>query len=202
MKNIIITIFNFTLATCFSQNPILPIDNLGWKNTDGAYYKDINNELDNFEGTWLYTNGDTSLEIILVKYPQLYNGKFYQDRIIGGYRYVENGIEKVNTLTDSNNPNLGISASIVGNNIHSNCRYLPVDDCLESEKSLDLSIDDPNSDKHWGVLRIFKRTINSQEAIKINISMTYITGEDPEDGVFPPPSIPWDMNNIVLIKQN
>lgn len=201
-KVIFLIVVNFIFIGCIAQSPILPLDDLGWKNTNEAYYKDMNDELDDFEGTWLYTNGNTSLKITLVKYQQIFNGKYYEDIIIGGYQYIKNGIEKVNTLSDANNPNLGISASIVGNNIHTDCRYLPVDDCSTNEKSLDLGIDDPNSDKHWGVLRVFRRTVNGQEAIKINISMTYVTGEDPEDGDFPPPSIPWDMNNIVLIKQN
>ena len=33
----------------------------------GAYYKDDANELNKFEGTWLYTNGNTSFKLILQK---------------------------------------------------------------------------------------------------------------------------------------
>ena len=200
-QTIVIIILGLTFFSCKAQTPILPLDSLGWKNTNNTYYKDVNNELNDYEGTWLYSNGTTSLKITLTKYTQLFNGRFYEDRIIGGYQYIENGVEKVNTLSDANNPNLGISASIVGNTIHNRCRFLPVDDCVEGEKSLGLSIDDPHSDKHWGHLRLFKRIVNGQEALKIRISMTYVTGEDPEDGNFPPPSIPWKMENIVLLKQ-
>src|SRR5690606_23387224 len=108
---------------------------------------------------------------------------------------------RVNTLSDVNNLSLGYSASVDGNSIFESCKYMPVDDCTDGEKRLILSIDDPNSEKHWGRLILHKRTVNGQEAIKIRIEMTYVTGEDPIDGNFPPPSIPWQMHNIVLIKQ-
>ena len=33
----------------YSQNPVLSIDDMGWKsNINGAYYKDIGNEFDDF----------------------------------------------------------------------------------------------------------------------------------------------------------
>ncbi|WP_299363644.1 DUF6705 family protein, partial [Winogradskyella sp.] len=132
---------------------------------------------------------------------QYFNGDYYEDTMVGGYQYIENGVEIVNTLTDANNPNLGISASIDGNLIFDDCQYLPVDDCIDSEKYINLSIDDPNSDKHWGNLIVHKRTVNGQAAIKINIVMTYVTGADPLEGDLPDPSIPWQMHDIVLIKQ-
>ena len=204
MTQIILTIaITFTLLNCKAQSPVLEmvVDALN-DAPDNSYYKDVNNVLNDFEGTWLYTNGNTSLKITLVKYLQLYNGKYYEDLLIGGYQYIENGIELVNTLDDANNPNLGISASIDGNLILKDCNYHPVNDCVDGEKSLRLGIDDPNSDKHWGILRLFKRTINGQDALKIIIEMTHVTdGEDPEDGDLPSPSIPWHIRNINLIKQ-
>jgi hypothetical protein len=61
---------------------------------DNSYYKDVNNILNDFEGTWLYQSGNTSLKLTLVKSIQFFNGDFYEDTIIGGYQYIENGIEK------------------------------------------------------------------------------------------------------------
>ena len=45
--------------------------------------EDINNYLDAFEGTYLYTNGNTSFRMVLVKKVQQYNGRYYEDLIIG-----------------------------------------------------------------------------------------------------------------------
>jgi hypothetical protein len=109
--------------------------------------------------------------------------------------------KKVNTLDDASDPNIGRNASIEGNNIYSNCKYLPANDCINEENYLGLSIDDPNSEQHYGDLILHKRTINGQEALKINIEMTYVTGNDPQDGDLPAPTIPWHMRNIILIKQ-
>jgi hypothetical protein len=128
----------------------------------------------------------------------LYNGKYYEDSMIGGYQYVENGVEIANTLTDADNTNLGISASINGNTIYDNCSYLPVNDCSEDEKRLGLSINDPNSPSHNGDLMIHLREDNGQEAIKIRIEMNYYGNVS---GALPNPSIPWQMHDIVLIKQ-
>nr|WP_148638307.1 DUF6705 family protein [Olleya sp. ITB9] len=163
-----------------------------------AYYKDANNILNNFEGTWLYTNGNNSLKIILVKSTQHFNGKYYEDLLIGGYQYIENGVEKINTLTDADNLNLGDNASIEGNNIYNNCKYSPVDDCVDGEKNLHLSIKDVPLEGHIGDLRLFKRTINGQEVLKVNISMNYLRDVS---GELPDPTLPWKMENIVLIKQ-
>ncbi len=75
------------------------------KEVEGAYYKDIYDDLNNFVGTWEYTNGTTSLTITLLKKEmqhRTYTYKsfsYYQDVLIGGYKYMENGVEKINTLS-------------------------------------------------------------------------------------------------------
>ena len=199
MKNTTIILI-LCVLNCKAQSSIYSLDSLGWENTKNGYYKDVNNVMNGFEGTWLYTNGNTSLKIALVKSVKFYNGDYYEDLLIGGYKYIENGVEKVNTLSDADKPALGDSASIEGNSIHDKCKYLYVDDCVDSEKYMVIYIDDPNSDKHYGHLTLHKRTINGRAALKIKINMTY-AGDDPKNGVFPPPSIPWTMNNIVLLKQ-
>lgn len=201
MKKIILTItIGLALYNCKAQSPVLNMETTFSADVpDNAYYKDVNNVLNNFEGTWLYTNGNTSLKIVLIKSTQFLNSKFYEDLLIGGYQYIENGEEKINTLTDADDPSIGRDASIKGNNIYNNCRYLPVDDCIDNEKNLHLSINDVTSDGHIGALRLFKRIINGQEALKANIIMNYLLDVS---GELPDPTLPWQMENIVLIKQN
>tara|TARA_R110002111_G_scaffold126258_1_gene190814 strand:- start:160 stop:699 length:540 start_codon:yes stop_codon:yes gene_type:complete len=167
---------------------------------ENGYYKDVNNVLNDFEGTWLYTNGNTSLKITLTKNIQYFNGKFYEDIIVGGYQYIENGVEKINTLSDASISNIGRNASIKGNNIYDDCSIQPTDDCIEGEKRLDLSIKDPITTKHFGDFILHKRTVNGQEALKAMIAMNY-HGKDPTEGELPSPTMPWQMRNIILIKQ-
>jgi hypothetical protein len=140
MKKIILIItIGLIFYNCKAQTPVLNMEiDTKYDAPNNSYYKDINNELNNFEGTWLYTNGSTSLKLKLVKSTQYFNGSFYEDLLIGGYQYIKDGVEKINTLTDANNSSIGRNASILGNNVYNNCKYLPVDDCVEGEKNLDL----------------------------------------------------------------
>lgn len=185
---------------CKAQSPILNMEvDTKYDAPNNSYYKDINNVLNDYEGTWLYTNGNTSLKITLIKSIQYFNGKFYEDVLIGGYQYIENGVEKINTLYHSNDPSLGRNASIKGNNIYNNCKYLPADDCMEGEKRLDLSIVDITSEGHIGDLILHRRVVNGQDALKINIDMNYLRSEI--NGEIPEPTLPWQMLDIILIKQ-
>jgi len=198
---ILITILAFSFLTCKAQSPIISIDSLGIHNIENAYYKDLNNDLNPFEGTWLYTNGNTSLKIILEKKIMFNNGDYYEDLMVGGYQYIENGVEKINTLSDVNHPSLGYHASIKGNTILDSCYYLPTDDCVESEKRLSLSIEDTFTNDHYGSLILHKRTINGQEALNVRIEFRYYKATVTEDEIIPDPTMPWQMNNIIMIKQ-
>ncbi|SDZ79865.1 hypothetical protein SAMN04487990_102119 [Bizionia paragorgiae] len=61
MRNIIlIALLGITFA-CKAQNPIISIHDKNAEIITDSYLKDINYDLDKFVGTWLYTNGNTSL---------------------------------------------------------------------------------------------------------------------------------------------
>jgi len=70
---------------------------------DGAYYKDTHNDFDNFTGTWKYTRGTISLTITLQKKTMVPNDfgskNIFEDVLVGEYKYIENGIVKINTLS-------------------------------------------------------------------------------------------------------
>lgn len=204
MKNIILTItIGLIFYNCKAQSPILNMEvDTKYDAPNNSYYKDVNNTLNTFEGTWLYSNGNTSLKIILVKkemyHYQAGTKSYYEDLLVGGYQYIKNGVEKINTLSDANNPSMGRKASIKGNNIFNNCKFLPIDDCAEGEKNLSLSIKDIPANGHFGRLRLFKRIINGKETLKANIIMNYYKDIN---GRAPDPTLPWKMENIVLIKQ-
>lgn len=202
MKQIVtIVIFAFSLLNCKAQSPIIAIETdsrIGMP--ENSYYKDTNNVLNDFEGTWLYTDGNTSLKITLVKSTMFNNGDYYEDIMVGGYQYIEDGIEKINTLSDASIPNIGYNASIKGNNIYNNCSILPVDDCVDGEKRLDLSLKDVITEEHFASLILHKRTISGQDVLKARFEnscdMVLSEGE-----TVPEPTLPWQMHNIILIKQ-
>lgn len=98
----IISVFN-----AHAQSPIYPkYENSSYGREQGAYYKDINNVHNQYVGTWLFTNGNTSLKIVFRKRTMIHyqnpntNNHFYDDDLVGEYQYIENGVEKINTLSN------------------------------------------------------------------------------------------------------
>lgn len=65
----------------------------------GTYYQD--HVITNYTGTWKWTSGTDTFTIVLVKKKRNLT-KFSVDVLSGGYRYVKNGVEVINTLNDVN----------------------------------------------------------------------------------------------------
>jgi hypothetical protein len=102
MKNILILFAIMFTTITYCQNPILPITtSIGSGIPDGAYLKDINNDLDKFEGTWRYVSGNDTLTINLQKFEQNFNGDYYEDGLRGNYRYVKDGVLVMDYLNNS-----------------------------------------------------------------------------------------------------
>lgn len=198
MKNIFITLTVIFSTQIYAQSPVFSLENWDGEVQQGAYYKDLFNVLDNFEGTWLYTdeNTNTSLKIVLIKKEAHYSTKrnLYEDLMVGEYQYIENGIEKINTLSLLNQ-NLGYNHKITGNTIHKTCDFLPVEDCIEGEKRLSLGLIDI-TEGHWARMLLHKRIINGQEAINVLIVFNYVGEENPT----PDPTLPWQQE-YVMFKQ-
>ena len=74
----------------------------------GIYYKDLDHRLDPYVGTWLYTEGNTSLRIKLVKKEhylvETVHKSYYSDFIVGEFQYIENGnlvLDRIPLLDDT-----------------------------------------------------------------------------------------------------
>jgi len=194
MKNILIFLtFIFSLSIC-AQSSLRSLENWNGEIEQGAYYKDLNNVMNNFEGTWLYTNGTTSLKIILVKKMMVFDGEYYEDLMIGEYQYIESGIEKVNTISLLNQ-NLGRGHKIKGNNIMKSCYLMPEGDCIEGEKRVMLGLIDAIT-PHFARMILKRRVINGQQAIKVFMVFNYVGDDYP----MPNPTLPWQQE-YVMFKQ-
>ncbi|WP_299116173.1 DUF6705 family protein [uncultured Winogradskyella sp.] len=200
MKHIITTIAIFIFAVlffnCKAQSPIKSIDSLDWEYQNNAYYKDLNNDLDAFEGTWLYTNGNTSLKMVLEKRTMQFNGDYYTDLIVGEYQYIKNGVEKINTLNQLSQ-DLGENHSIEGNFTRKTCEVSPVDDCVDGEIRLQLYMDDPLVNSGLDII-LHNRVINGEDALKVNMSSGY--GLTKEEDIVEP-TLGFQLENMVFIKQ-
>jgi hypothetical protein len=198
MKKLIYTIVVLLVALhSKAQNPIVNIENNKGVKTQGMYYQDANLLLNPYEGTYIYTNGTTVLKFVLQKKVQAYDGWLYEDVIVGEYQYIENGVEKVNTLNNLNiNYTDAWDYNILGNRIIK--IGLPgCEECTPTEKRLRLSLRDTVSGA-WADLIFAKTTVNGQQAIRLNLMWdlrTHIYGT-PE---LTPVSFPG--GEFILIKQ-
>ncbi len=149
MKHITILIV-FLLATIMSyaQSPVIDIEEYSRKDAiENAYYKDINNFIDPFVGTWVYTetcpitgNETVYFKIVLEKELMTYNGEYYLDMVIGEYQYKENEVELRNTLNNTSLYYHGIYRW--GNPLLKSDTYPLCSDCPANERRLQLIIRD------------------------------------------------------------
>ncbi|WP_100075836.1 DUF6705 family protein [Chryseobacterium camelliae] len=145
-----------------------------WSNNDYNYYKkDMHNLLDIFQGTYIYTNGNTSFKIILKKMIKQPEGLHYEDMIIGEYQYVENGTEKINTLSnlDISYSNQFLKHGIAGNGIIANIynRLWKCPQCNPNEKRLILRIRDKSTDRYANMI-LRRTTIDNKEVLQVKIN--------------------------------
>jgi len=200
LKIIITAVLILFAGVCKAQTPVYDITDYHNRAQDvyGAYHKDMNNLLNPFEGTYIYTNGNTSLKIVLQKkIMSSMNGYVYEDLIIGEYQYIENGIEKANTLNKLliNYAN-GWKYNIVSNHIITQ-GDIGCKDCLQNEKALMGGLIDGASE-NTAQLTIRRVTDNNLPAIKIFI-LWRMTQRSENTPASPHASIPG--GSYTLIKQ-
>ena len=108
MKNIILIIILFLSNMVNSQNVISLTNKKHEDKKNGNYFKDTNGSLDPFIGIWVWENATNTakMTIKLVK-KEMHDGNgllnYKEDILIGGYKYVENGIVIIDNLTFSTN---------------------------------------------------------------------------------------------------
>jgi hypothetical protein len=143
MKNLFFTISILLLAlSCKAQSPIVPLDTYIHEIADNSYVKDIDNELNKFIGTWIFSDGTSTFTLVLQKQIQTFNDDYYEDYMIGEYSYSINGLTIVNTIPFINNTNLNLQRNIGGRYVVKGPDY-NCTDCLPNERRIDLYFSDP-----------------------------------------------------------
>ena len=207
-------ILGFVLSSVYSQSPIIPrfsSESVG--RVEGAYYKDINGFLDQYAGTWLYMNDNVLLKIVLVKKLMFYKvtgfKNYYEDYLIGEYQYIENGVEKVNTLSNLSNT----YTDITDYNLYSVAmakKHSPPScpECSEDEKRLLLDFNEPSRRNIWnGISNDFViRKFTENGVTKLKVQFVYTgNGLESLNTIDGPPanvnsfSVPY--GEYILVKQ-
>ena len=161
---LLLVIGNFTQSQTYTT--IEPMENRGGVE-QGVYYKDFNNVLNGYEGTYEYNGSDFYFKLILdKKVCANYNNYWWIDLLKGTYQYIINGVE-TNYLNDSlttNNIPARVEIKIIE---PSNDPALPYvcSDCL-AVKWLRGYISD-RVNKKAASIAIAKKIVNGQEGIHI-----------------------------------
>ena len=100
MKKMIYMLTVLLGITVNAQEIIVPIENLSSTdvNADKYYFKDVNNVLDKYLGTWKYETATESLEVTFTKIVHNPYVDDYTDIISGQYVYIKNGVTIINTF--------------------------------------------------------------------------------------------------------
>lgn len=168
MKYLIITAIIISALSCKAQSPIVALDDYASEYTNGGYRKDINNQLNPFEGTWKYESGNTSFTISFRKIVQYYNGSWYADELIGDYIYIQDGVELVNNLPDFSNPNINNAQhNISGNRLINKNRFPRCPECETNEPRFVLYFYDTERKYLSSKIAVRQFTENGVEKMKV-----------------------------------
>lgn len=169
MKNTPLLLFILTISlSCKAQN-IIPIfdDTLG---PAGSYYKDIDNDFNSFVGEWKWEEDNSSLTIVLNKFLFIAEGQSNWDIIAGEYRYIENGITRVDELPFIPDTNNLIDHNLWGGIISLQPQGAPpCDECQADSRFIKITIKDPTKPGRYGDLIMVHFNENGQEKIRIQL---------------------------------
>lgn len=173
MKNISLVILSlFFYMTIYSQT--INIENKDGTRIAGAYYKDVNSHLNQFEGTYRYINGNEELTIVFKKFTNLFNGEYYQDVLAGEIKFKKDGIVLFDNLSkiNENLPNKYLH-DICGNSIIKNTSRPVCPDCYENQKRARLIFFGRDNNDEGGAIILQKIIENGQpERMRIYILYT------------------------------
>lgn len=197
-KNNLTLLLIVLTISCKAQSPVFDIEDRNNRvpEINGFYIKDTSDQLNAYEGTYVYTDGNTLLKIVLEKRTmyQLYAvpGIRYDDLIIGEYQYIKNGVEIINTLyklANQNRHSIKANRILIGKELGCNT-------CAPSEKRLAGGIVDEIT-HNSGDIQIRRVTVNGQAAIEIWIGWMMRTYKEGT----PKPAQPYFGSYITLVKQ-
>jgi hypothetical protein len=169
MKNIFFVLCFLVTLSCKAQQQIFSINAGGWP-IEGAYYKDLDNELNQFEGTWKGAFNYQIFNITFSKYKD-YNstGNYYEDRLAGKYKMLDaNGIlELYSTYNLPDNNAKVTSLGFVEGTNKTKLRLLFADNCIEGE--IHISFENPQKTQmRWKYFTKQELVVDDSDCAPIN----------------------------------
>jgi hypothetical protein len=173
-KTLNIKIIFFLMLSSISFAQQIDIENKyksGFKNLEGAHYKDLNSILNNFEGEWLYsvTNPNGTITTLLLKTKKVSdvfdtyepdNIHYFSDVLLISHKLVVNGLIKFDNLGAFDQMNTVESTKFFGDFILDPNENPVCNSCSANEKRVELIYIEPNNNDYYYNI-VLRRTTNS-----------------------------------------
>lgn len=142
----LITILLFVISYSSCKAQTVPLYRMNPELPEGTYFKDLDNDLDKFEGTWKWQSNDSIITITLQKKEYVHDIDYnqYEDYIVGEYKFTVNSIivqDYLFRLSDSSI--IGLEHYIAGNTLLHKNQYPICNDCDLNERRLFVYFNDP-----------------------------------------------------------
>ncbi|AZA77818.1 hypothetical protein EG347_09955 [Chryseobacterium sp. G0186] len=102
MRNTLMILGIFAMVSCKAQQQTLPLNTSALDAPIDSYFKDLNNELDYYTGTWKasFQEKTITLQILKkIKEPiKVFSKNFYTDQLFVRYEITKNGVISESTL--------------------------------------------------------------------------------------------------------
>lgn len=158
--------------------------------TNGAYYKDVDNELNQFEGTYKYVNGNNELTMVFKKHINFYMFPYSEDLLAGEIKYKKDGVTLFDNLNKINqNLTNKYLHDICGNSLITNTVRPICEDCLPNQFRARLIFFGRSNNDIGGSVFLQKFTEGGQEKMKVLILYGERSYQDGEPILSP--LIPW-----------
>ncbi len=133
MKNLLI-IFSFVFISYKAQQQILPLETKGWP-VEGVYYKDLDNDLIPYIGTWkgVFDNKTFIITFVKVKVKDSFSVISYKDRIIGRYKMLDVNGNQLYTTYNLSDQDVKLTSLGFINSTKAKLRLLFSDLCIQGQ---------------------------------------------------------------------
>ncbi|SFN15841.1 hypothetical protein SAMN05421594_1441 [Chryseobacterium oleae] len=102
MKNIIFILTLLFIFSCKAQQQIFPLSTSAYGSPENSYFKDLNNELNAYTGTWAATFQDKTIILQItkqIKEPiERFGKNYYRDQLFVRYEVKKGGVILESTL--------------------------------------------------------------------------------------------------------
>lgn len=141
---ILLLLLTFVISSCKAQNaPLYRIDR---DNPEGTHFKDLDNNLSDFVGTWRWQSNDSIVTITFQKWEDIFfeDTNQYEDMLVGAYKFAVNGLVIQDYLAQLNDNSIYIyEHNIAGNTILHKGQYPKCDDCDINQRRVSVYFTDP-----------------------------------------------------------